>query len=159
MLFPIHLSVYLLAPPRSANRPLLLHWACGRSDHPRPRFTLPHLPTLNKALNWSKPASSVNPPSNSLDLPSCPITHSFLRKGSTRNKVWQREGRNCHAEDNQQKEKPQCLLFNILHTKQSKQWTALSLEESYFKVREAKSFQPRPLPSPPLPPQLLSSLL
>lgn len=51
------------------------------------------------------------------------------------------------------KEKPQCPLFNI-PMKQSKQWTAVSLEESYFKGREAKSFQPRPLPSPPLPPQL-----
>lgn len=53
MLFPVHLSVYLLAPPRSANWPLLLHWACGRSDHPRPRFTLPHLPTLNRL--WTGP--------------------------------------------------------------------------------------------------------
>ena len=57
------------------------------------------------------------------------------------------------------KKSPPCPLFNILPMKQSKQWTAVSLEESYFKGREAKSFQPRPQPSPPLPPQLLSSLL
>lgn len=152
------LSVYLLAPPRSANWPLLLHWACGRSDHPRPglhHHNLKHWTRLWTGRTWVRQSTI-----QSTGSASCPITHSVSQRRSTRSKVWQWGGRNLPCwEQSTERKSPQCPLFNILPMKQSKQWTAVSLEESYFKGREAKSFQPRPLPSPPLPPQLLLTAL